>query len=47
MADGGSRKHGLAALVIGGAVAAHEWPVALAAFGVYVVANMIESLKKS
>ncbi len=41
----GSRKHGLAALLIGGAVAQHQWPIALAAFAVYVVANVIQGIR--
>ena len=39
MLDNGNRKHGLAALLIGGAVSAGEWWVALATFALYVAVN--------
>jgi len=38
--DQGARKYGLAALLVGGAVSAGEWPIAIGAFVVYVLANV-------
>jgi len=43
--DEGTRKYGLAALIVGGAVAAGQWYVAVGVFVVYTAANVYLKLK--
>lgn len=42
--DAGSRKFGVALVVVTGAVAAGQWWVALGAFALYTVANVLLKL---
>ena len=45
--DTGNRKYGLAALLVGGAVTAGEWYVALGAFVLYLAANVYLRVRES
>jgi hypothetical protein len=45
----GNRKYGLAAMLVGGAITAERFDIALAGFGLYILANILEranSLRK-